>query len=409
MGLKLSAVNWYNAVLELVRISIGTSDGEFQFNNLNEKDWENLSEEVFSQTIGLMCFDAVCSIKSSMPDSIYNKWFKRSLSLTASGVRNFSGQTKLIKLLNENNIPYAILKGMSSAYYYPDKEKRASGDVDFIVKPSDLERTRKLLCDNGYIMEPDASDVHYEFDFEKVRFELHKKISGIPEHKVGELFKAELEDIVDKGELTESGFVKPSDYHHGIVIFLHTLHHMLSNGIGARQLCDWACFVKETHEKSFWHDKMIPLLKSTGTHSFASALTEACIYYLNIPTPSWHNSVSEELRDSVIKEIYISGNFGRKNPDNNSQMNLMVVKNSKKLTVFGKIGKMITALNRSNKIVFPILEKAPYLYPFIMIWRVLRHIVLILRGQRPSLTKVSRQADERNKVFIKYNLYEIEE
>lgn len=409
MGLKLSAVNWYNAVLELVRISIGTSDGEFQFNNLTEKDWENLSEEVFSQTIGLMCFDAVCSVNSGMPDSVYEKWFKRALSLTARGVRNLDGQKNLIRLLNENEIPYVILKGMSSACYYPDKEKRASGDVDFIVKPSDLERTRQLLCDNGYVMERNLSPIHYEFDYGKVRFELHKTISGIPEYKVGELFKAELEDIVDKGEMTDSGFMKPSDYHHGIVIFLHTMHHMLSNGIGARQLCDWACFVKETHEKSFWRDNMIPLLKKTGTLTFASALTEACIYYLNIPEPAWHIAVSEDLRDSVIKEIYTSGNFGRKNPDNNSQMNLMVVRNSKKLSVFGKIGKMIKALHKSNKIVFPILEKAPYLYPFIMIWRVIRHIVLILRGQRPSLIKVSRQADERNKVFIKYNLYESEE
>ena len=90
-------------------------------------------------------------------------------------------------------------------------------------------------------------------------------------------------------------------------------------------------------------------------------------------------------------------------------MNLMVVKNSKKLTVFGKIAKLFKALHYSNKTVFPIIEKAPYLYPFIMVWRVIRHIGLIILGKRPSLLKVSRQADERNKVFMKYNLYETEE
>ena len=410
MGLKLDSVNWYNAVLELVRISIGTSDGEFEFDSLTEQDWKSITEEVFAQSMGLMCFDAVCSVRSNVPETIYNEWFKRSLSLTAKGVRNSRGQAKLVELLNANGIPYVILKGFSSAYYYPEPDKRASGDIDFLVNPSDVEKTRELLIEKGYKMAADSNPLHYELDFEKVRFELHKVVSGLPDNKKAKpIFKEALDDIIESAELTEQGFAKPSDYHHGIVIFLHTMHHMLSNGIGARQFCDWACFVKQTHTQGFWEDEMLPLLKQSGTFTFASALTEACVYYLNVPKPSWHDTVSDELRDSIIKEIYTSGNFGRKNPDNNSRMNLMVVKNSKKLTVFGKIAKLFKALHNSNKTVFPIIEKAPYLYPFIMVWRVIRHIGLIILGKRPSLLKVSRQADERNKVFMKYNLYETEE
>lgn len=402
-------MNCYTALLELVKIGIGTSDGNFDFSVLTEEDWNSVMSEVFSQTMGLMCFEAINKAQFELPKEIYDTWFKRSLALTARGMRNLNAQKKLIKLLVDNNIPYTILKGMSSAFYYPEPDNRASGDIDFIVKPEDLERTRQLLCDNEYKMEPDFNGVHYEFDYENARFELHKKVSGIPEHEVGKYFEEELKNIVEEGVMTEGGFVKPCDYHHGLVIFLHTLHHMLSNGIGARQLCDWACFVNKTKEESFWTEKFIPLLKKTGTFRFASSLTEACIYYLGIEKPDWHAETSSELRDTVITEIYTSGNFGRKNPDNNSRMNLMVVKNSKKLTVFGKMGKMIKALNRSNIKVFPILKKAPYLYPFIMIYRVLRHIVLIIRGQRPSLAKVSRQAEERNKVFVQYNLYETEE
>ncbi|MBO7217379.1 MAG: nucleotidyltransferase family protein [Clostridia bacterium] len=409
MGLNLSEINWYNAVLELVRKSIGTSNGEFEFNNLSEQDWQDIAKETFAQTMGLMCFDAACSVRSNIPKSIYDEWFKRTLRLTANGVKNAAGQEKLVKLLTENNIPYVILKGASSAHYYPNPDKRASGDVDFIVNPDDVEKTKKLMLETGYILERESNPVHYELDYENVRFELHKKISGLPEDRnAREIFAAELENIVSMGEMCDAGFVKPCDYHHGIVIFLHIMHHMLSNGIGARQLCDWACFVTKTHEKDFWREKMIPLLKKTGTFVFASAITEACVHYLNVPKPSWHDTVSDELRDSVINEIYSSGNFGRKNPSNNSYINLMVVKNSKKLTMFGKIAKMARSLHNSNKTVFPIIEKAPYLYPFIMIYRILRHIVFIIRGKRPSLLKVSQQADARNKIFMKYKLYETE-
>ena len=406
MGLNLNVVTWYNAVLELVRKSIGTSNGEFQFNNLTEDDWQKVAKETFDQTMGLMCFDAACSVRSYIPEKVFEKWFNRTLRLTVNSIKNTTGQAKLVTLLTENSIPYVLLKGAASAHYYPLPDKRASGDVDFIVKPEDVEKTKELLLENGYVLVCESNPVHYELDFEGVRFELHNRVSGMPENKrAREIFKKELENIVDMSEMCSGSFLKPSDYHHGVVIFLHIMHHMLSNGIGARQLCDWACFVKETHEKDFWFKEMIPLLKKTGTFVFASALTEACIHYLNIPKPSWHVTVTEDIRDSIIMEIYYSGNFGRKSPDNNSQTNLMVVKNSKKLTFFGKIAKMARALHNSNKTVFPIIEKAPYLYPFIMIYRVFRHIALIIQGKRPSLIKVSKQADARNKVFMKYNLY----
>ena len=31
----------------------------------------------------------------------------------------------------------------------------------------------------------------------------------------------------------------PAPFHHGLILLLHTVHHMLGEGIGLRHLCDW--------------------------------------------------------------------------------------------------------------------------------------------------------------------------
>ncbi len=392
------------AFFELVKIGLGTSDGKFDFTSLSDEDWSAVMKESGAQAMGLICFDAAAKTTGSIPREVHDLWFKKAIRVTTWGVAAAQGRKALSKLLSENGIKFVILKGASSAYYYPAPDKRNAGDVDFYVESSDLERARELLSDNGYIMEPDHSDVHYTFIKNRLPFELHKTFPGLPEGREKEVFLAELSDIIDKAEYVAEDLSKPSDFHHGIIIFLHTLHHMLSCGLGIRQFCDWACFVKKTHRMAFWKERFVPLLKKTGTLMFASAFTEACVRYLNIERPDWCLSVTEDQYESLVNELYRSGNFGRK-IENNTMANSMFAKDGKKLTVWGKIIQLFRSLNSTNKIVFPILNKAPYLYPFIMIYRILRYIVLVIRGERRSLSELSKKATEKNDLFLKFELY----
>lgn len=66
----------------------------------------------------------------------------------------------------------------------------------------------------------------------------------------------------------------PTDLHQAVILLLHTAHHLVSEGVGLRQLCDWACFVNKTQGEEFWHTKFIPLVKEIGMYNFASILTK---------------------------------------------------------------------------------------------------------------------------------------
>ncbi len=395
----------FEAMSELLRISLGFERSNFDFSLLSDNDWQELMEESFIQTVGLLCFEAISKTETELPPDVYKEWLKKSTYLVGHGANVSNGIKYLTGLMAENGIEYTMLKGAAAAFYYPEPDKRTSGDIDFKVSPENTEKAYKLMLDKRFVPHREKNDIHYTVSKNNVRFELHKVIAGIPEDEIGRPFTEALGNIVDERIYVEvADFYRPSNFHHGLVIFLHTLHHMLSNGIGLRQLCDWACFVRKTAEEEFWEAQLLPLLKKTGTLTFAKGLTEAAVHYLALPRPSWQGQVSSELRDAVLSEMQISGNFGRKRGERH-KANIMVVKNSEKLTFFGKIKQLFKTLNQTNKRVYPVLNKAPCLYPFIMVYRVLRFLVLRLLGKRQSLATASREADERNRVFMKFKLY----
>ena len=396
----------YRAFLELVKIGIGTSDNSFDFSLLTDDDWNNVFLESKKQASILLCFNALNDVAHKPKAELYNKWFLLAAANMKNNVNIVNAQLNLIDLLNKNQISYVILKGSSSSRYYPDDKMRSLGDIDFLVDSELVEKTKDLLLHENYLMDNDSSPIHYEFHQNKVRFELHKTISGIPKNKFGAYFKDELSTLV-KDSVAEDDFVRPSDYHHAIIIFLHTLHHILNNGIGVRHLCDWACFVNRTKDDTFWEERFIPLLKKTGTFKFMCGLTATAAQLLGIEMPTWCVSVSENMVDTLIYEIVASGNFGRKK---SKQYSLIMTRmDSGKSSVFSKIRGMLNALNKTNHLVCPIIKKIPIIYPFVMIYRIVRYLILMFMGKKPSLIETSRYADERSAVFRNYQLYYIED
>lgn len=396
----------YKAYLELVKIGIGTSKNDFDFSSLSDDDWNAVFRESKKQTTALLCFDALKNVSSKPSKEIYDAWFVKATKVLSYNFLVLREQRELVRILNENNLPYVILKGWSSAGYYPNNELRCYGDIDFLVDGNNVESTKQLLIDSNYSLADETSKIHYEYFKNKARIELHKVVSGIPENSFGECFKRELDSVINDSVMVD-GMIRPTDYHHGIIIFLHTIHHMFHNGVGMRHLSDWACFVKNTHTKDFWQEKFIPLLKETGTFKFMCGLTLTAEKLLGINRPAWCMDVDPDMVNTMILEICGSGNFGNKRTNVVSM--LMVSQERQNTSAVSKIKIMLKKLNDTNHIVCPAIKKAPILYPFVMIYRVVRYLVLMCLGKRPSFDKMSRYADERNSVFIKYELYKVED
>lgn len=382
------------------------NNGEFDFSVLSAEDWLAIKNESIAQAVALLAFDGTQKYKSLIPQNIYSAWFNASMKYLVNNSKVLTSQNNLVKILDNNNLSYVILKGLASASYYPDPKKRILGDVDFLIDPDEQALVETALINEGYKKDLEEHICHRAFKKPHEHFEMHFEVAGIPDGKAGNLFRDYLKSATNDYSLNANPvFKNPLPEIHATVILLHTIHHLLGEGLGLRHLCDWAYFVDKTHNDTFWKYKFLPLLKKSGTLTFASIITKTAHIYLGTTCPEWAADTDNDLCEQVIIDLFNSGNLGKKDK-NRAGAGKMISQNGKSGTKNSKLKNQFLTLKNSMYYLYPFLHKWKILYPFIFVWRIIRYLILMLYGKRPSLIKANAYANERLALYKQFKLYE---
>ena len=322
-------------------------------------------------------------------------------SIIAANMQVSYEHTELHDLLTENSIPYVFLKGVASASYYPNPILRTMGDVDFLINSADIPRAASLLESIGFEIAVDDDDngIHIAFHRDDSTWEMHRSINGIPEGKVGNQVRRYLSDIIETAvDYDEgNGIIKiPDDFHHGLVLLLHTASHLTSEGVGLRHLCDWAVFVNrfaEEHFSALFEDK----LKSCGLWRFAQLLSLTSVKFLHLPYQLWMGDADEVILEQLITDIMNGGNFGHKDEDRYRQIKYIsnrgentVDRKPTVLQLWDTIGKKAEAQGKSRLAV------------------VGDYASMVLKGERKLDNRETlKQAAERKKLYSEFRLFEV--
>ena len=394
-----------NILLALVRESLfGKNDTV----SLDSVDFAGLWKEAEIQAVSLLALNQIEAKNVSQEEKTYFK--NRLQSYFFRNIAVGTEHCRLHNLLTEAGIPYVIIKGMASSVYYPDELMRLMGDVDFIVSQKDMEQTDKILVADGYTARKKANSHHVTYDKNGLRCEMHFLPPGIPAGKTGDKIIGFFDDIIDKSCEKETSLGKmslPSVYHHGLILLLHTAHHLTGDGLGLRHLCDWAVFTSVFTESEF-RKTFEEQLRSVGLWKFAVVLTEACAKFLGSPLKLTDESAEEICIDNLIADVFSSGNFGQKNPDRSHESLFISGKNPDE-----KKGKtlFLNAIVSVNEIVYSnwrIVRKFKILLPIGWLFFGGRYIIRSLMGKRPEIRmkQVVREARERQNFYDELKLFE---
>ena len=152
----------------------------------------------------------------------------------------------------------------------------------------------------------------------------------------------------------------------------------------------------------------MPLLEKTGTLKFAASITKTAAIYLGTVCPPWAEDISDDLCAEIIKDIFSSGNFGRKNKPR-SQSGTLISRHGKGGTKDSKFKNQMYVLNKSIYSKYPLVKKWKILYPFVLFYRVFRYLFLMLLGKRTSIIISNSYANERKAIYDQFELYKITE
>ena len=393
-------------LLKLLSAAINGTKTEIEEEKLKQTDWKAIGLLSSRQAVSLAVFDAVTPYKKQIDSYIYDNWYSHVLKGFSKNSIIIAAQKQLNdEICSDGN--YAVIKGISAAKYYLKPELRNLGDVDFLIDTKDSDKVSQKILEKGYERHSE-NDCHICFVKRPAALEMHFEIPGIPYGDKGDIARRYMSDALEKAQkavVMGGEFKMLAPHHHGAVLLLHMQHHMVSEGLGLRHLCDWACFVKATANDEFWAEKLLPLFKSIGLYKYACVMTRLCSLYLGIPCPEWARTAEENLCYYIMKDILEGGNFGR--IDSTRQTSgMMISEHGKGGVKNSKAYNLARALHNSMYTVYPILKKAPILYPFLYVWRIFVYIFKVITGKRNSLIKTASLADQRKSLYEQLEIFE---
>ena len=370
-------------------------------------DWNAILTEAKNQAV-VQLVDSVIDKTLLSPEEA-QAWKQAASTDIAKNIQIGHNHSLLHEWMKD--IPYVILKGAASASYYPTPAYRSMGDVDFLVPTDYIERAGKVLEEHGLKPWNEEHISHIVYRGPRMHYEMHFNLAGTPHGAAGDLVREYTKDIFEKAETKNvvSGVATlPSPFHHGLILLLHTCHHLTGEGVGLRHLCDWAVFensFSEVEFKKLFEEK----LKAIGLWKFAQILTRVSIKYLGADERPW--AVADDwLVDALMEDVLVSGNFGVKDVERSNQAYLISSRGKNGVGNTGICKQFIISLNNVVYTRWPFAKKWKVMLPVGWIYFGTKQAIKIAKGERKRvhLKRMIDGAEQRREFYKQFRLYEAE-
>ena len=305
------------AFFELVRAGLwGTAAEPSAFGS--DTDWRQLYKYGKSQTMLGIMLDGIQTLPSDLrPDrGLYLQWCA-SVARTEDNNRKLNAEIgNLYALLRGHGVEPVLLKGQGVARNYREPLHRQCGDIDIYIGLKNFELVNSLLSREGE-EEAEPTSYHRTFDWHDVVVENHSVLIKMNapaancrlQRNIASWHGTEREVRFDLAGCEVS--VPPVEFD-AVFVLYHAVNHMLYEGVGLRQVCDWACLL---HRNSATIDRTGVAREFRALHlaKAARVFGALAVKYLGLPAgnvPVEFGPKDEAACDWLMGEIWDGGNFG---------------------------------------------------------------------------------------------------
>lgn len=302
---------------ELVRSGLwGSTPRQEMFSS--HVDWQTLYDYSRAQAFLGIVLDGIKRLPDNLrpPRLLYIKWCAEVLQIEDDNRKLDSEVVNLFNLFRSNDIEPILMKGQGISRNYPEPLHRSSGDIDLFIGEKNLEKANSLLLEDGESY-GNWNPKHESLHWHDVTVENHWHIVWMAYPKAN----ASLQKIVDEWYLGgkydkviiegNEISVPPLDFN-VVFILLHTVQHLVSGGVGLRQVCDWILLL---HNRRNDIDKLEvrKILKELDLVRACRIFGALAVKYLGLPendliVPFTPQDEKESL--VLLEDILYSGNFG---------------------------------------------------------------------------------------------------
>lgn len=299
---------------------------------------------------------------------------------------------RLISVLNEKGIDHLLMKGYIVKDLYPVPELRSYGDIDFVIKKEDRERTDSLMKELNYESNEQWEPV-YSYKKDTEYYEIHTEMldSEINDGTQREYFRDFWTHAIKTDEHT---YVLDKEYHF-LYLIAHLAKHASRSGAGLRMYLDIALYIKEYRKTLNW-DYVLGQLDVLNLKQFFYTVCNACDDWFAVEPPCHIEPIDTEVLEQFTEMTMRGGTFGYY--DSNDAIAALKeshVRDSKFKTIAEQIFPPAGEIESRYKY----LQKHKWLLPVAWVDRVIRNRKLITKRINTAKDILELDNKEINKVL----------
>lgn len=297
--------------------------GEEPVRNLlpvSTEEWQQIYFIACKQTVQGVVYDAVTRLPESLRPSsvILDRWSAEVRHIEQTYLRHIRTYVWIgTRMQAEAGLTPVILKGLTLAACYPASAHRVVGDIDLFYGSADAceqanqcverwgQKVQRGEMDEAVFMLGDVVIEHHGY-FLLIHSPLRRKrlqrwidkqlssLSSFPQIPIEGLPVNTLPPLLDLLQLS-----------------MHSLKHVLNEGIGFRQLVDVALYLKY-HHAEIDGTALRQALHTFGIYRWANLTFAFCVKVLGMSESFLPYSFSLDRYDpqSLLHEVWLTGNFG---------------------------------------------------------------------------------------------------
>lgn len=285
-------------------------------------DWQQIYHIARMQTLLGITFDGMQELPQELRPKreLYLRWCNTLLQIEENNRLLNRELANVYELYRANQIEPVLLKGQGVAQNYRNPLHRQCGDIDLYIGNRNYKTANELLRQEA-TDECEENHKHTTIHWHNIDIENHRILSSLSVPFSNRKFQKEIarwHGTTECRNLNIEGckVTLPPLSFDAAYILAHSALHFLNEGIGLRQICDWANIL-HANRNEIDLEKTAKLLQQWGLHKAARIIGVIAVNYLALPMEELPIPYTEKDLSTgkwLFDEIWQGGNFGRYDP-----------------------------------------------------------------------------------------------
>lgn len=281
---------------------------------LSDQEWQLIYKQSIQQTVEGIVYDGIQGLHTSLrpPRLLALKWTVRIEHIE----RRNKAMNQVIAaqslFFKKHELHPILLKGQGIAQYYPKPLHRICGDIDWYFSSKEMYKKANTLIQERGLALIYAAGYSCSYNWNAFETEHHQNLFDIHNPFCTPFLKNLLikeEQNKINVNINDVAVALPSNHINIVQITSHILKHLLSFGIGIRQLCD-AARLYHVMKTEIDPLEIKNIYRKLGIERWIDQLHQILVHYIGLAEQDLPYPVSGKNADWMMEDILVSGNFG---------------------------------------------------------------------------------------------------